>query len=123
MYFYKNVWGRACYQIVRRHFACKTLWGHTRTLPNFNSAFFISEIEGLCTIFLTARLYGDTVPDCSAGGAVSNLGGLCQLFDYQAARGVPPRRWLLFSPPNTDHFQYYYYALITLLHSLRLRPL
>jgi len=90
-------------------FDYKTVRGHTRTLPNF-TAFFISDFEGFCTL-----------PECTA--AFFNLRVSAQFLDYHTVRGLQPRWWLLFSPPKIDHFKYYYYAHITLLHSLRLRPL
>jgi len=57
---------------------------------------------------------------------------LFSLFDYQTARGRATNQpdddgccccSCLFFKPKTDLFKYYYYSLITLLRSLRLRPL
>jgi len=115
-------WTGAHYQTARRaFFDYKTLRGHTRTLPNLMAAFFISEFEGFCTFFFE-------LPDCTGAHYqtarwlfFTNL-GVSAHFWLPDFTGLPPRWWLLFLPPKTDHFKYYY-TLITLLHSLRHRPL
>jgi len=73
----------------------------------------------------STRLYG------GHAHATKLYGDFFPLFNYQTAWGSnQPTRWwrrllLLLSstPTKTDLFKYYYYTLITILHSPRLRPL
>jgi len=72
-----------------------------------------------------ARLKSGMYSSCICGGR----GRFCPLFLFSTTRlhgGNQPDDGCCFfsrTPPKTDHFKYYYYTLITLLHSLRLRPL
>jgi len=95
--------GRACYQTVRGH-------THARALPKTLRWLFLFDYKSVrgreCyqtvrRLFLSFRL-----PDCT--GATNPMTAAAAFFS---------------TPSKTVHFKYYYYTLITLLHSLQIRPL
>jgi len=122
MYFYKIVRGRECYQIVRRLFWLEDSTGTHAHDTKFYGGFFISKFEGFCTLFLNYQTVRRHTTRLHAGRRGFEFRGFLPTFLLPDCTGQTPWRWLLFSPPKTDHFQYYY-SLITLWHSLRLTTL
>ena len=106
--------GRACYKTVPRLFFTTRLYGetytHTRTLPKTLGRFFLLLQE------YTRAVHYQTARRRRAGTSVYFF----RLLDCTAA--TTPMMSAFF-PAENRSFKYYYYTLITLLHSLRLRPL
>ena len=79
---------------------------------------FYFRIRGFCTYF-TTRLYGGTLSGCTAGGL--RICGLLPILWLPDCTGATTLMIEAIFQSKTDPFQKYY-TLITLWHSLRLRP-